>query len=208
VAAGNLLLGVPLTREGDFLTGFFRPINGYALLVAALLVLLFSLHGGLYLCLKTDGPVAERARADAWRQLLLVALAFAATTAMTLTAVPGARTNLSLYPWGWALVIASVATLGLVAERLWRRQFWQALVVHAAFIAQLVALFGFALFPYLVRASNDPALSLSLYDSAASRQTLGIMLVLVLVGMPLVLAYTVFIYRTFRGKVRLDSHSY
>ena len=84
----------------------------------------------------------------------------------------------------------------------------EAFVSSCAVIATLVMLFGLALFPNLVTASNDPAYSVTVFSAASSPKTLGIMLVIALVGMPFVLSYTGIIYWTFRGKVRLDEHSY
>ncbi|MFH0946295.1 MAG: cytochrome d ubiquinol oxidase subunit II, partial [Planctomycetota bacterium] len=72
----------------------------------------------------------------------------------------------------------------------------------------LVALFGLALFPNLVTASNGPANSVTIYTAASSAKTLTIMLIVVAIGMPFVLTYSAIIYWTFRGKVRLGDHSY
>ena len=69
-------------------------------------------------------------------------------------------------------------------------------------------LFITALFPFLVPASNDPANSLTILNAASSTGTLRIMLLIALLGMPCVLSYSVMIYWTFRGKVRLDETSY
>jgi cytochrome d ubiquinol oxidase subunit II len=72
----------------------------------------------------------------------------------------------------------------------------------------MVMLFGLALYPNLVTASNDPALSVTIFSAASSAKTLTIMLIIAGIGMPFVLAYTSIIYWAFRGKVKLDEHSY
>ena len=72
----------------------------------------------------------------------------------------------------------------------------------------LLVLFGLALFPSMVTASNDPALSVTIFNAASSAKTLGIMLIIAAIGMPLVLTDTAIVYRAFRGKVRLGRHSY
>ena len=106
------------------------------------------------------------------------------------------------------VVIVNVLAVANIPRTLhWGRP-GQAFVSSCAVIASLVALFGLALFPNLVTASNDPANSVTVYSAASSAKTLGIMLVIALVGMPFVLAYTGIVYWTFRGKVRLDEHSY
>jgi cytochrome d ubiquinol oxidase subunit II len=85
---------------------------------------------------------------------------------------------------------------------------WQAFLSSVAVIATLVMLFGLALYPNLVTASNDPAYSVTIFSAASSPLTLTIMLIIAVIGMPFVIAYTSIIYWAFRGKVRLDEHSY
>ena len=69
-------------------------------------------------------------------------------------------------------------------------------------------LFGLGIFPNMVLSNPDPQYSLTIYNASSSPKTLGIMLVIALIGMPIVLAYTISIYWIFRGKVKLDEHSY
>jgi cytochrome d ubiquinol oxidase subunit II len=72
----------------------------------------------------------------------------------------------------------------------------------------LMTLFGLEMYPNLILSRPDPANSLTIYTAASSPKTLGIMLTIALIGVPLVLAYTVSIYWIFRGKVKLDRMSY
>ena len=75
-------------------------------------------------------------------------------------------------------------------------------------MAALMTLFGLEMYPNLVLSWPDAANSLTIHNAASSPKTLGIMLTIALIGIPLVLAYTVSIYWIFRGKVRLSSTSY
>ena len=72
----------------------------------------------------------------------------------------------------------------------------------------LMALFGLEMYPNLIFSWPDPANSLTIHNAASSPKTLGIMLTIALIGVPIVLAYTVSIYWIFRGKVKLDKMSY
>jgi cytochrome d ubiquinol oxidase subunit II len=83
-----------------------------------------------------------------------------------------------------------------------------AFLSSCAAMAALMALFGIGMFPDLVAASNDPANSLTIYNAASSQKTLGIRLIIAIIGVPLVVAYTASIHWVFRGKVRLDRFSY
>jgi len=75
-------------------------------------------------------------------------------------------------------------------------------------MAALLALFGIGMFPNLIFSNPDAANSLNIYNAASSPKTLKIMLIIALMGMPMVIAYTVSIYWIFRGKVKIDAHSY
>jgi cytochrome d ubiquinol oxidase subunit II len=72
----------------------------------------------------------------------------------------------------------------------------------------LMGLFGLEMFPNLLLSNPNPAQSLTIYNAASSQKTLGIMLTIALVGVPIVIAYTIAIYWIFRGKVKLDRMSY
>ena len=78
----------------------------------------------------------------------------------------------------------------------------------SATIAALVCLFGIALYPNLITSRPNVENSLTIYNAASSPKTLGIMTLIAVIGMPFVIAYTVIVYRTFHGKVRLEEHSY
>jgi cytochrome d ubiquinol oxidase subunit II len=75
-------------------------------------------------------------------------------------------------------------------------------------IVLFIFLFGFGIFPNMVISNPDLSYSLTIYNASSSGKTLGVMLVIALIGMPLVLAYTISIYWIFRGKVKIDKHSY
>jgi len=84
----------------------------------------------------------------------------------------------------------------------------RAFLSSSAAIAALLALFGIGMFPNLIRSLPLPEHSLTVYNAASSPKTLKIMLIIALLGMPLVVAYTVSIYWIFRGKVKLSDSSY
>jgi cytochrome d ubiquinol oxidase subunit II len=71
-----------------------------------------------------------------------------------------------------------------------------------------VFLFGAALWPNMIVSSIDPTHNVTIYNAASSAKTLTIGLIIVCLGMPFVLSYTMVIYWTFRGKVRIGEHSY
>jgi cytochrome d ubiquinol oxidase subunit II len=208
VAVGNAMIGIPLDREGNFHGSVFDQLGPYPLLVGLLSVALLALHGGLFLRLKTEGELQERLGRVLWRLWAAFLALFVVTTAVTLLAVPRATANFSAMPVAGVAVLAMVLGVANIPRCLKRDLPGQAFVSSCVVVASLVALFGFALFPNLVTASNDPAHTVTIYTAASSVRTLEIMLVIAAIGMPFVLTYSGLIYWTFRGKVQLTDHSY
>ena len=107
----------------------------------------------------------------------------------------------------WATV-TSLLAIANVPRALFNRRYGQAFVSSSLTIASLVFLLAMALFPNVVPASNDPALSLTIYNASSSPKTLRLGLWFVGIGLPFVLGYTGLVYWTFRGKVELGDSSY
>jgi cytochrome d ubiquinol oxidase subunit II len=208
VAVGNAMIGLPLDQAGNFTGTLFDQLAPYPLLVGLMTVALFAMHGGLYLYLKTEGEFQERLRDWLWRSWGIFLVLYMLVTMYTLALIPRATANFEHWPWAALVVVASVLAVANIPRTLHWGQPWQAFLSSCAVIATLVMLFGLALFPNLVTASNDPALSVTIFSAASSAKTLTIMLIIAVIGMPFVLAYTSIIYWAFRGKVRLDEHSY
>jgi cytochrome d ubiquinol oxidase subunit II len=126
----------------------------------------------------------------------------------TLVAIPKATANFRAHPWAAAIVVVNVLAVANIPRSVFLGNAREAFASSIATIVALVSLFGMALWPNLVTASNDPANSLTIYTAASSPKTLWIMFLIVLIGMPFVLSYTIAVYWTFRGRVELGEHSY
>lgn len=207
-AVGNAILGLPLDERGVYQGGFLDLLGPYPLLVGVLAASLFAMHGAIFLYLKTDGAVQERLGRWMWHTWGLFLVLYLLTTMWTLVAVPTAVANFEHYPWAAAVVVLNVLAIANVPRALFGRRYGQAFLSTSLTIACMVFLFGIAMFPNLVVASNDPAHSLTIYNAASSAKTMRIGLIIAAIGMPFVLTYTAVIYWTFRGKVVLGDHSY
>jgi len=208
VAVGNAILGIPLDERGNFTGTLLDQLGPYPVLVGLMTVAMFAMHGGLFLYLKTEGAFQERLRDWMWRSWGVFLVAYMLTTMYTLALVPRSTANFERWPWAALVVVVNVLAIANIPRCLhWGRP-GRAFVSSCVTIATLTLLFGLALYPNLVTASNDPARSVTIFSAASSPKTLTIMLIIALIGMPFVLAYTGIIYWTFRGKVRLDEHSY
>lgn len=208
VAVGNGLLGIPLDERGLYIGGFWDLIGPYQILVGLLAVALFAMHGALFLFLKTEGAVQERLERSTWHAWGIFLVLYLLTTIYTLVEVPTATANFETYRWAVVVVVVNVLAVANIPRALFTRRYGQAFLSSALTIVAMVFLFALAVFPNVVPASNDPAHSLTLYNAASSQKTLGIGLLIVITGLPFVLAYTAAIYWTFRGKVQLGENSY
>ncbi|KAB8061865.1 cytochrome d ubiquinol oxidase subunit II [Janthinobacterium sp. FT14W] len=231
VAIGNVLQGVPFRFSSDmhiFYDGsFFALLNPFALLCGLVSVAMLVMHGATWLQVKTDGAVAERSRrygsVAAIATVVLYALAgvalwlwvdgYRVTSAVVVDGPsnPMLKTaevhvgawflNFAAHPWTW--IAPAVGLLGpLLAFALLRaRREVPALVASAASITGIILSVGAAMFPFILPSSIDPRASLTVWDSSSSHMTLFIMLIVTAVFIPLIVAYTTWVYKVLWGKV-------
>lgn len=208
VAVGNLLRGLPLDEQGNYTGTTLDLVSPFTLLVGALAVALFALHGANYLLLKTEGALHVRVRRWVWTAAGCFFVLYFLTTVVALTTVPRATANFVASPWAWAVVVVNVLAAANAPRAAYRNRDLQAFASSAVTIVCLVVLFGIAQFPNLVAGRPDPSRSVTIATGASSDGTLKVMLTVVLIGMPFVLAYTGIIYWLFRGRVKVTKDSY
>lgn len=208
VALGNVMRGLPIGADGEYQGTFLSLLNPYAVLIGLLTMVLFALHGALYLQSKTDGSM--RTRLQQWIIPLWCAFAVLHLLAAAATAWFSADlySGIHLRPLFWMLSVLWLAGIVSVPAFAASKKFTLAFAGSALTVATMVGLVGVALFPRLVPSSLGSGLSLTIDNSSSSPQTLKTMLIIALTGMPLVIAYTAIIYRVFRGKVVLTEDSY
>ena len=209
VAAGNSMNGLPIDARGNFTGAFFDLLHPYALLAGIVVISMFAMHGAIYLYLKLpEGETRERVRGWMWHTWGTFLVLYLLGTFYTLIAVPRATANFGRFPWAVAVVVLSVLAIANIPRSVYLGKPVQAFASSSLTIVTLVALFGLALWPNLVTASNDAANTLTAYNAASSVGTLRTMFIIVLIGLPFVLAYTIAVYWTFRGRVELGETSY
>ncbi|MBB3177965.1 cytochrome d ubiquinol oxidase subunit II [Variovorax sp. Sphag1AA] len=235
VAMGNVLQGVPFRFATDmhihYDGTFFGLLNPFALLCGLVSVAMLAMHGAAWLQLKTDGPVAQRVRGYGSIAAVLTLVLYAVAGVLLWKFIDGYRVTSSLPPdgpsnpllktvevhasaWftnyaahpvlyvvpGLGLAGALVALLGfrMRAEML-------TLLASALSIAGIILSVGVSMFPFILPSSADPRASLTVFDSSSSHLTLFIMLVVTAIFIPLIVAYTSWIYHVLRGKVDRDA---
>jgi cytochrome bd ubiquinol oxidase subunit II len=202
VAFGNILRGLPLDADMNFTGSFFTLLNPLSLLVGLVGLAFFATHGALYIAIKTEGELAESAVVWAKRAagvyLALTALGMALFAITTPHLVENARSAPAL----WLLPAASLAAVALIRTLAARGEIRKAFASSAASIALLILMSALSLYPNIVPALEGPELSLTIANASSSLLTLKTMLILALIGVPIVLGYTYWVYRAFGGKVR------
>jgi cytochrome d ubiquinol oxidase subunit II len=206
VAAGNIVRGLPLDADGNYVGTFFDLLNPYSLLVGITGLAMFALHGAIFATMKTQGELSARAalwaRSTVWVYLALL-LASIVVTAIT---QKGFMANYFAMPVLWVLPAVAVVATALIGIFSMTGAIWRAFMASSIGILAVMASVGAGLFPNMVPAINNPAYSLTLANASSSALTLKTMLILALVGVPIVIAYTAWVHTTFRGKVSDEAY--
>jgi cytochrome d ubiquinol oxidase subunit II len=197
VALGNVVLGVPLDARGEYAGTFFTLLRPLPLAFGVLGLAVFLVHGAAYAALKSEGSLRERARKAVRNLAWAAGAAFLLSFAAVLFYRPEAVRSVPAWAFS-ALVWAGLASAVRAAKT---GRDGRALASSSAAFIGLWGMIGAIHYPNLVRAT-DPALSLTIANASSSPLTLRAMLVIALVGMPVVVGYTAFAYRVFKGKVR------
>jgi len=213
-ALGNVIRGVPLAPDGYF----FEPLwtnwrvgaqNGildwYTVLAGVVALVALTMHGALYVMRKTEAPVAARARRVAlvmWPVLLVVTLL---SLAATMYARPDVLHNYRAQPFGLLIPLAVAAALGMMLHGALAQKERLAFTGSTLYLAAMLVGAAFALYPDVLPASTDPAYSLTIYNTAAAHYGLTIGIIWWSLGMLLAMGYFFFVYRMFRGKVKVEA---
>jgi cytochrome d ubiquinol oxidase subunit II len=216
-ALGNVVRGVPLTADGWFFAPLWTDLrvgpeagilDWYTVTVGLTALTALVMHGALWLYLKAEGALQARARriaAGAWWGTLGFTLLI---TGLTWIVQPQVRANVAVHPWG--MVFPVIATLGLLAVRrgLARAAETASFLASTAYLAGMLTSAAFSVHPFVLPAIGDPNHALTIDNAAASASSLRIGLVWWVPGVLLAVAYTVFAYRRFWGKVSLEDAGY
>jgi cytochrome d ubiquinol oxidase subunit II len=204
VAVGNLMRGLPLDGQGEYAGTFWALLNPFSLFIGATTLAMFAMQGACWLAMKSEGDLGRRA-------VTAALFAWAAFMALYLDATLWApsqtpwlflRARQSFVSW----IPVSVLLLCLISLPIFlrRERLRLAFLSSSIAIACVVAILAIAACPVFVLCTNELGLSLTAFNAASSPRTLMAMLIVVLVALPLVLGYTVFVYRVWRGKVRVE----
>lgn len=202
VAFGNIFQGLPMDA-GGYHGNLFTLLNPYGLLTGALFLLLFLVHGSVWIAFKTGGNISIRSSELAgklWNPLLAVAVIFLAYTAFATKLYDN---FLGTPVW---LIVPVLAVLGLVGIRLFLANGDNLKAFYSSALTILMVVFTgvIGLYPNLIPSSIDPAHSLTIFNSSSSPYTLKIMTAVALTFVPIVIGYQIWTYRIFRHKTTTE----
>ncbi|KPA16675.1 cytochrome d ubiquinol oxidase subunit II [Candidatus Magnetomorum sp. HK-1] len=200
IAFANIFQGIPFDNNGIFYGDLLTFINPYALLGGILFVLLFLSHGAIWLSIKTDGPLQEKAQnlvVKLWPTLVTAALVFVAASRYATQLFDNYQKNPVFY------LIIVLAVLALLAVRffVYQQQFWKAWFSSAIAIFSCTFFGIIGLYPNMFPSKIDSAFHLTAHNASSSPLTLTIMLVVVLLFIPVVIGYQVWAYYLFKDKI-------
>ncbi len=229
VAIGNVMQGVPFHFDHSlrmFYTGtFWQLFNPFALYCGLVSLSMFVMQGAVYLVNKTENALKEKARFTATISAVVTAALFLLgafwvrdlaayhISSPILTSGPSNPLNKTVvmqvggwlmndvrHPWMMAAPIIGVLAAAITAV-LVRRYQRLAMVVSSLSVIGIIATFGLSMFPFILPSSSHPSMSLTVWDSSSSQKTLFIMMVCAIIFVPIILAYTAWVYRVMRGPV-------
>ena len=231
VAVGNVLLGVPFSFDETLRIAYtgnlFGLLNPFALLCGLVSLTMLLMHGGVFIGLKTRGITRERGAKAATYSAMVMILLFALAGVWVVYGIegyvisgaievagpsnplnkvvvqePGAWiNNYHAHPWMLAAPVLGFGGALMTVLAMRGQWFGMAFVTSALSVFGVVATAGVSLFPFLLPSSTHPGSSLTVWDASSSHFTLFVMLIATAIFMPLILAYTAWVYRVLRGPV-------
>jgi len=202
VALANFIRGVPIDQSMNYVGGFFNLLNPYALVCGLASLSIFTLHGAVFLTLKTTGTLRERAMnlaKKAWAPATLLSLAFTIFTFLETDLFRKLGLNPGVIP-----VFSVLALLSVIVLLRKNASGWAFAMTAVAIAFSTVTIF-MGLFPRVLVSSLNPEWSLTIYNSSSSDYTLGIMTIVAAIFVPIVLVYQGWSYWVFRQRVTPDS---
>ncbi len=196
VAFANLFRGILIDKAGVCQGTLFSLLNPYGLMGGVLFTLIFAVHGALWLAIKSDGDLRQRAgrlAGNLWFALAAAAVVFLAATFVSTHLYDNYMKAPVLFVIPLTAVGALIGTVFFIRRAQWLKAWFS-----SAIFILTVTLFGVGgMYPNLLISSINPAFSLTAFNSSSSTLTLEIMLVVALIFVPIVIAYQIWVYRLF-----------
>lgn len=205
---GNIINGVAIGAEYKYVGTLGDFFNPFSILISITTLALFMMHGSIYLVMKTEDRLYTKLTILTKNTTIFFILMYSLTTIATLLYIPHMAEQYKRYPEMFAIPIVSILALANITRSITKRKYMQAFISSAVVVSVLMIMVAIGLYPNIVISTVAPMYNLTVENSSSTSKSLGIMLTFVLIGVPLVIAYTSFVFYTFRGKVKMDETSY
>ncbi len=208
VVLGNVLVGISMDEQFVYTGTWLQFLNPYSLAVGLTSLALFMVHGAIYLSMKTEGILFEQISKLLKRAIMVFVVLFIVVTIASLLFYPHLTDKFMDRPILLIVPVLAFLSIANVPRLASKGLYLKSFIFSALAVSFLLILVAIELYPVIILDQGDMLNSLTVYNAASSEKSLGIMLTMAAIGMPLVIAYTTFVYRTFWGKVKLDENSY
>jgi cytochrome bd ubiquinol oxidase subunit II len=196
---GNILLGLPLNEKFQFTGGIGTIFRPFPVLTAVFAIVLFIMHGASYITLKTEGALHDKAKNAAIKLWPFAVFIFIVAAVSVFWFFPEKSSNPLMWIFSFLIFVVLIIFRESVKRLKFKTEF--CLILSSTILACLWICLGVLLYPNLLGGLGNKN-SITIYNSSSSELTLLIMLVFALIGIPVVIAYTGYVYRVFKGKVK------
>jgi len=209
IMLANLIHGIQLDQFGEYIGTLDDLLHPYAFLIGTFVTTLFLMHGSIYVLMKTEGELHDKMRDRAQGCIILFIITYTVTTMATLIYEPHMIEALRERPFFFLVAVINILAVANIPRQIVAGRDNRAFFSSCVNMICLFGLYAIGTYPNVIRSISDPDyLSITVYNGASSELTLKILFIFALIGMPLVISYTTVIYYIFRGKVKIDKHSY
>jgi cytochrome d ubiquinol oxidase subunit II len=208
VVLGNVLQGMAIGENLEFEGNWLEFLNPYAFMVGITTLALFMMHGAIFLVMKTEGRLFAKLTILVRQAIIFFIVMFVLTSLYTLIYIPHLSDDFKANPALFIFPVLAFLSIANIPRLVNKRKYRMAFVFSSLTVSFLLILVAIELYPVLILSTIGEQYNITVYNAAASQKSLGIMLTIAAIGVPLVLGYTIFVYKTFYGKVELDEMSY
>jgi cytochrome d ubiquinol oxidase subunit II len=197
-----------MDADGNIHTTLVSLLTPFALLIGVTTVFMLATHGAIFLSMKTEGELLERVKRAIPRLMIVF---FALNTVVVAATVYFHEQIAQQYLNNlWLVIFPLGALVAVIIAWVMVRQgsYFVAFLASSAMIALLILAVAAGLFPNVLISTIDPSYNLTVFNAASAANTLQVMLVIAIIGIPFILLYTTGVYYFFRGKVRVGPGSY
>ena len=202
VALGNVIIGIPLDAKMEFTGSFFTLLRPFPLAIGVLGLMAILMQGVTFTLIKTDGEINDAAAGLSGKVYYGYAIMFIISLVLSYIFIPDRMINVP----AWIATIVFAVSMAALKIYLTTKNEMKAFFSSSLAFISLWGIAGAIQFPVLVNSTQGNLLDITIYNASSGKLTLSVMLGIALVGMPIVIAYSIYVYRIFKGKIKVEGN--